>query len=451
MPIVKFQRDPRDRRYPERLAGSALASIVLHVLLALLLVSLVFTSSQEGATENVEGGSIVTLEQRTPAVASQSSAVRASRPVAHVPRIAPVRQAAFAQPQTQRLPQNRHELARQAPTAPPNPRELTQQSPQPNPAPTQNVYEVHPSNESPAAPVNIPTVAPVAVAIKTPPSAAPSPVPTAVATPLRSPRPPAPTAAPTLRASPAPAAPSPARTAAPVVVRASAAPKPSAAPAARSSAPPAPRAGVPSPSPTLAAAVAKTRGTAPSPGPKGQGTPGPRPGGNEKTSVSPARPIELRPTPSPAPHPTRRPVPDINGRLRSMLPNNPVRPTSKQYSPPISLRGSLEPTPPPSVLAQTKYLYRTRGIGNEARVEMWVTSIRKEGPTTICTGWLVRYPFNQKASHPGDFAPANGTQVTVGGGRGTPAMLPPVVDGIVTLACEGRLLEPYAASPAASP
>ncbi|HEU5478834.1 MAG TPA: hypothetical protein VFU90_03330 [Candidatus Tumulicola sp.] len=196
------------------------------------------------------------------------------------------------------------------------------------------------------------------------------------------------------------------------------------------------------------AAVAKTRGTAPSPGPKGEGSPGPRAGTSAKTQAAPARPIQLRPTPSPAPH-AKPAAPDINARLRAMLPHNPVNPASKQYTPQLSLRGSLEPTPPPSVLAQTKYIYRSSG-GSEARVEMWVTEVRKAGPTTICTGWLVRYPYNQTASHPGDFAPANGTQVSIGGGR-VPAVLPPVVEGIVTLACEGRLLVPYAASPAASP
>jgi hypothetical protein len=142
--------------------------------------------------------------------------------------------------------------------------------------------------------------------------------------------------------------------------------------------------------------------------------------------------------------------PDINARLRALLPNNPVHPSSKQYAPGISLRGSLEPTPPPSVLAATKYFYRSRG-GSEARVDMWVTSIRKAGPTTICTGWLVRYPLNETPSHPGDFAPANGTQMSVGGGRGAPAILPPIVEGIVSAPCEGRLLVPYAALPAASP
>jgi hypothetical protein len=450
---VKLERDPRDRHYRERLAGSTLASLVLHALLALVLVSLIMSSSQEGANENVEGGTLVTVERRTPAVVAQApSASQAVPPITHVPRIAPIRHAPLAQPQTQRLPQNRHELAREAPTAPPNPREIPQQSPQPNPQPTQNVYEVRPSTELPAAPISVPTAAPVAVAIKAPATIAPSPAPTAVATAARSPKPPVPTAAPTRRASPAPAVPTAAPTNAPVAVRTSAAPSASPAPVPRASSSPAPRSGVPSPSPTTAAAVPKTRGTAPSPGPKGVGSPGPRAGNGPKTQPAPARPIELRPTPSPAPRSAkpRPPPPDINARLRALLPHNPVHPASKQYAPPISLRGSLEPTPPPSVLAQTKYMYESRG-GTEARVLMWVTAIRKAGPTTICTGWLVRYPLNGTASHPGDFAPANGTQMTVGGGRGTPAVLPPIVEGIVTAPCEGRLLVPYAALPAASP
>jgi hypothetical protein len=449
---VKFERDPRDRRYRERLAASTLASILLHALLALLLVSIISSSSQEGATENVEGGSIVTLERRSPAVvANQAAATRAVLPIAHVPRIAPVAHAPNSQVQAQRLPQNRHELAREAPTAPPNPRPLPQQSAQPNPQPTQNVYEVQPRPEAPAAPISVPTVAPVAVALKVAASTAPSPVPSAVATPVRSPKPPAPTAAPVRKPSPAPVT-SVAPSAAPAAVRATAVPSASPAPAVRASLSPAPRSGVPSPSATAVAASATTRGVAASPGPKGVGSPGPRPGAGAKTQSAPERPIELRPTPSPAPRASKTPpaAPNINAKLRSLLPNNPVNPTSKQYSPSISLHGSLRPTPPPAVLAQTKYLYRSTG-STDALVEMWVTSIRKAGPTTICTGWLVRYPLNATAPHAGDYAPANGTQISVGGGRGTPGTLPPIVDGIVTQPCEGHLLVPFVPSPATSP
>jgi len=449
---VSFERNPRDRYYRERLAASTLASILVHALLALLLVSVIASSSQEGATENVEGGSIVTLERISPAVvANQPAAARAVLPVAHVPRLAPIQHAALQQPQAQHLPQNRHELAREAPTAPPNPRPLPQQSARPNPQPTQNVYEVQPRTELPAAPVSVPTVAPVAVALKVSASAAASPVPSVAPTAARSPKPPAPTAAPQRLTTPAPRA-SVAPSAAPVAVRASAAPSTSPAPAARASQSPAPRSGVPSPSATAVTAVAKTKGVAPSPGPSGIGSPGPRAGTSAKTQAAPQRPIELRPTPSPAPRETKAPpaAPNINAKLRAMLPNNPVNPSSKQYAPSISLHGSLQPTPPPDVLAKTKYIYRSSG-GTDALVEMWVTAIRKAGLTTICTGWLVRYPFNAKAPHAGDYAPANGTQISVGGGRGTPAILPPVVDGIVTQPCEGRLLVPYAPSPATSP
>jgi hypothetical protein len=152
-----------------------------------------------------------------------------------------------------------------------------------------------------------------------------------------------------------------------------------------------------------------------------------------------------------------------------MLPHNPVHPTTGQYAPTYSLRGRLEPTPPPEVLAHTRYIYEVRGTGNEARVKMWVTAAHKAGPTTICTGWLVRYPqairggYAEQATsgnvqgnvHAG---PANGTQISIGGGGASQEPLSPfaagtapIVDGIVSQPCDGRLLTPYAPSPAPSP
>jgi hypothetical protein len=136
-----------------------------------------------------------------------------------------------------------------------------------------------------------------------------------------------------------------------------------------------------------------------------------------------------------------------------------------------SLRGRLEPTPPPEVLAKTKYIYEVHNVGGEARVKMWVTQARKSGPTTMCTGWLVRYPqalrggyadqaggqsVVQNDVHAG---PANGTQISIGGGGGsshTPlspfaAGLAPIVDGMVSQPCDGRLLVPYVPSPGSSP
>lgn len=474
---MKFERDPRDRRYPERLTASFFASLLLHALLAALLFSVLASSSQEGATESVAGGEVVTIARTSPiVVANQPAAARAALPVPHTPVIAPLRHAPLAQPQSQRLPVNRHELAKTAPTAPPNPRPIPQQTPQPNPQPTQNIFETQPRNEIPAAPVSIPTVAPVAVAVKPPPTAAPSPVPTAAPSAAPSPKPLAPAVRPSARAvTPAPALPKASPTAA-AVARASAAPSASAAPAARASVAPAQRSGVPNPSPTrAAAAVAKTAGTAPSPGPSGGASPGPRAGPASKRVSAPARPIEVRPTPLPAvritPAPKSRSAPNINAKLRALLPNNPVNPTNKSYTPSLSLRGRLEPTPPPDVLAKTKYMYEVRGTGNEARVKMWVIAARKNGPTTICTGWLVRYPQAVRGGYATAAGPdstivhsnvqgsgANGTQIAIGGGgRAAQPLSPfdagiaPIVDGIVSQPCDGRLLTPYAPSAVSSP
>jgi hypothetical protein len=150
--------------------------------------------------------------------------------------------------------------------------------------------------------------------------------------------------------------------------------------------------------------------------------------------------------------------------LRSLLPNNPVNPTTKSYTPNLSLRGRLEPTPPPDVLAKTKYMYETHGTGGEARIKMWVTATRKEGPTTICTGWLVRYPQPVRGGYadvPGPSTarggPANGTQIAIGGTQAQPPLSPfdagiaPIVDGIVSQPCDGRLLIPFAPSAVSSP
>jgi len=467
-------RDPRDRRYPERLAGSFLASLLIHALLALLLFSVLVSSSEEGATESVAGGETITIERTSPiVVANQPAAVRAVAPIPHAATIAPPRHAPLAQPQAQVLPVNRHELAVAAPSAPPNPRPIPQQTPQPNPQPTTNIFEPNPSQQMPAVPVNVPTAAPVAIAVKVPPTAAPAPAPTSAPSMKPSPKPPAPTARPSARpATPAPALPQASPTAA-AVARATAAPRATEAPAARASVAPAPRSGVPSPSPISTPSNARTSGLAPSPGPSGGASPGPHPGNGPKSQTAPARPIEIRPTPTAAtPAPRSQEAPNINARLRSMLPHNPVNPTTKSYQPSYSLHGRLEPTPPPEVLAKTKYMYEVRGTGGEARVKMWVLAARKAGPTTICTGWLVRYPQPIRGGYvepvnPSGISnvqsdvhggPANGTQIAIGGGGRSQAPLgpfdagiAPIVDGMISQPCDGRLLVPFTPPPAASP
>lgn len=422
---------------------------------------------------------MVTIERTSPiAVANQPAATNAVAAVPHVAVIAPLHHAPLAQPQAQLLPANRHELAQNAPTAPPNPRPIPEQTPQPIPQPTQNVFETKPQNELPTAPLTVPTVAPVAVAVKPPPTAAPSPAPTTAPSAAPSPKPPVPAARPTaLPVTPAPAVPRASPTAA-AVTRATAAPSASPAPAARASVAPAQRTGVPNPSPTSTAAVSQTPGRAPRPGPSGGPSPGPRPGSAEKLVRAPSRPVEVQPTPRPQARvrtaPKTKSAPNINAKLRALLPHNPVNPTSKSYTPTYSLRGRLEPTPPPDVLAKTKYIYEVQGTGNEARIKMWVTVARKAGPTTICTGWLVRYPEPVRGGYAGPAGDGssvpnvvqsntrtggtNGTQITIGGGGGTgqplgpfDAAIAPIVDGMVSQPCDGRRLVPYSPSAVSSP
>ncbi len=150
------ERDPKDRRYRERLAGSYLASLIFHALLAALLFSVVSNSSQEGANENVSGAELVTLEQRAPAVAQVPVQAPQAAPVPNAPRIAPVQRAPLARPAHQLRPPARPELSKFAPTAPPNPTPLPQASPEPNVQPTQAVYETKPQNELPAVPTPVP-------------------------------------------------------------------------------------------------------------------------------------------------------------------------------------------------------------------------------------------------------------------------------------------------------
>ncbi|MBV8531727.1 MAG: hypothetical protein JO104_10450 [Candidatus Eremiobacteraeota bacterium] len=123
------------------------------------------------------------------------------------------------------------------------------------------------------------------------------------------------------------------------------------------------------------------------------------------------------------------------------------------------------------MLAKTKYLYDVSGTGGEARVKMWVIAARKAGPTTICTGWLVRYPQPERggyatAAGPDSSivhsnvgaGPANGTQIAIGGSAHATqplgpfeAGIAPIVDGMVSQPCDGRRLVPFAPSPAPSP
>lgn len=418
-----FKRDERDPRLRERLAGSTFISLALHVLFAALLFSVALSTAQEGASESVVGASIVTLEQRAPVVARAAPSAVPAAPVPVAPKIAPkVQHPPVVRAAARPIPPRRHELSVLKPSASPNPTPVPQASPKPNPQPTTPVIEPNPSTEIAAVPTAVPTIAPQSIAVKLPPTAAPSPVPTARPTAAPTPKPAEPTAAPTA----APATPSPVQSMVPT-----ASPKP---------------AGTPSPSPTQAPVIAKlTAGRAPTPGPAGTSSPGPRAAAAAGKKPGPQRPVTVAPTPSPAPtpHPLHTPARgssgfDINAKLRALLPHNAVVPTEVSAPQHISLAGQLEPTPPPTVLAATKYLYRGSGGGDA--LKMWVTSTRRVGPLLFCDGWMLRYPPNVEPSH----------NVTLFGAQRS-GRLPPIVEARASVPCSARALEPFAPSAAASP
>lgn len=437
-----MRRDPSDERFYERLTGSALASVLLHTLLALFVFSVALSSAQEGANESAVGGSIVTLEHRVSVVAQAPARAPEAAPVPHAPRIAPLTHPRYAQPAHVPHPPQHHELSKLAPTAPPQPTPLPQASVQPAPQPTQAAYEPRPQDQLPAVPTSAPTAAVVAVTVTFPPTAAPSPVPSTAPTARPTPRPPAPTAAP--RAKPQTPAPSPVPTAAATAVAAtksSAAPSSSPAPVSRASAPPARQPGVPKPRPI--------RGV-----PSGGHAAGTHSGSLGRTH-GPRRPIAVRPTPSapPAAKPPKASsgAPNINDRLRALLPHNAVVPNDGAIHTQISI-GNGEPTPPPAVLALTKYVFEEGGSGGDAAVKMWVTRVRHDGALTYCDGWMLRYP---RSSEPAPMAGtmtnpvAGGIQIGAGslpGGRGRP-----IVEAHASTICSARGLQPFAPSPAASP
>lgn len=441
-----LERDPRDPRQRERLAGSTLASLIVHAVLAALLFSLAASSSQQGATETVEGATLVTIEQRAPAVA-QAVPVKTAAPAPNVPRIAPVvHHAPIVVPAHQPQPPQRHELSRFSPTAPPNPTPEPQASLQPNPQPTVAIVEMHPQNDIAAVPTVMPSIAVRQVAVKPPPTAAPTIAPTITPTATPAPRTPAPSAPPTIKpATPAPTArPTAVPTVAPTAVAvATVAPKATAQPV------------VPHPSSTPATVAA--RGAAATPAPKGRSSPGPH-AGNGSAKVAREAPIKVRATPRPA-HGggsgnslgsgIRN---NLNSLLAGMIPHNTVDPTSVRRQYKIALNGSMDPTPPPDVLARTKYIFEENGDGGDAQIKMWVTSTHRSGPLLMCDGWLVRYPQSSQPSfiqgtmaHPA----SGGIAVHIGGAK--PGRGPPIVEGEASVSCSEHALVPFAGPSPSSP
>ncbi|MBV9271164.1 MAG: hypothetical protein JO165_08720 [Candidatus Eremiobacteraeota bacterium] len=385
--------DPQDR-YRKRLASGFAGSLIFHALLALLLFTL-SSSSSEQASENVNGGEIVSVTTRAPVVPTKPVHPTQAKPV---PVVAVPRKSR-PRPVVQPHPRVLHELSKQAPTAPPNPTPQPQRTPVPQSQPTEAPIQATAAPIMPQ-PTSVPTLAPVSVAVKAPPT--------------QSPPKPVPTISPTTVPKPvATAAPTAAPTFAPVIAEMT--PQPVFTPGIPTQHinVPRPTPGVPSPGPTNAPHPAATSaGTAPSPGPKSTAAPGPR-GTAAPQHIAPPRPVAAPPTPKPEPtskprpaKPTKEP-PDINARLRSLIPSGPVgAPSQKTYGGEMQkLAHNLEPTPPPEVLAQTKFtsehrpgtqrwkLWPLGSAPEESYVKFYVTDVRETAGVKTCRGWVVRYPI----------------------------------------------------------
>ncbi|PZR58517.1 MAG: hypothetical protein DLM50_03285 [Candidatus Meridianibacter frigidus] len=138
----------------------------------------------------------------------------------------------------------------------------------------------------------------------------------------------------------------------------------------------------------------------------------------------------------------------MNARLKSMLPNNPVNPAQAHYQIDTSRLGhNQDPTPPPEVLAHTKYIYRSRGK-REDRVIMYVTDAVKHGLFTTCKGWLVRFPsppgpYGASVANSPVHADRNaGVIVDNPGPRGEAGFMP-IIEPDASFLCETGRLEPF--------
>jgi hypothetical protein len=447
-------RDSRDRKYPARLTLSYVISCIMHVLLALLIFSVASSSSQEGASQSIQGGEVVTVEHRAVAQVQPAPAPSAVPPVPHAPVIAPLPHHAPA-PQTaaQRQPQNLHELAKVTPNASPNPKPVPQSSAAPNPQPTQEVFEPKPEQAIPTVPVSVVAATITAITIKTPPTMAPSPAPTAAPKAVPTAAKPQPTTAPTR----APSTPAPIATAAALkpatIARATAAPASPAPPGPIASVAPAKTNGVPSPGPTSGPAQAVAKGTSPTPGPKGTGAPGPHAGTGASNHPGPARPVTVRTTSPPSsPGGGGRSANALNNKLRALLlpTGTGTAPKEGHIAPGAgAINTELDPTPPPDVVARTLYSYESGTSDEEKKVKMWVTSVRKEGPISICTGWLLTYPLPPPMSFPGQ-STSQGASFSIGGGGRAKTALSrgeygqaPIIAANATFVCQGHLLKPF--------
>ncbi len=100
--------------------------------------------------------------------------------------------------------------------------------------------------------------------------------------------------------------------------------------------------------------------------------------------------IMLAATASPSPTPTPSPPP-------------PPTIITVHGTPTFTLQEKLLPTPPPSVLKRTKFIFEEDmtqkhwlflpNVPEERYVKMYVTSMKRFGPVHICRGWVVLVPM----------------------------------------------------------
>ncbi|MBV8728053.1 MAG: hypothetical protein JO233_09715, partial [Candidatus Eremiobacteraeota bacterium] len=139
---------------------------------------------------------------------------------------------------------------------------------------------------------------------------------------------------------------------------------------------------------------------------------------------------------------------DLNSRLHSLIPTWPVNPTTGHYGVDTSKLGhNQDPTPPPDVLAHTKYIYRNGGK-HQDRVVMYVTEAQKHGLITHCIGWLVRWP----SAPPTYSAPEANSPVHADRNTGTIFGNPgprsefsfqPIIEEHASFDCESAKLQPF--------
>ena len=182
----------------------------------------------------------------------------------------------------------------------------------------------------------------------------------------------------------------------------------------------------------------------------------------------PQRPISMPPTPAPLPRPsktlasaTQHAYNDLGARLKKLLPTGgPVEVHVGHYAPKSFAKPGF-PTPPPEVLAATKFLYESQDVkglwrmvgGKEQRVVMYVTAVKNHGAVSTCTGWLIRFPLPPAPYRASAAAgPFHGGGVTVDNpGPGGRNAYEPVVESDASFQCETARLQPYVPGSAPSP